>query len=270
MEAYMDNQCRSKTMLQNTDRVAPQPPNCRGTRGTSLSQFVYLGLLASSLLLIGLTTQAQDSTKQQDKLLTQESGFLGDNYSKLQPDPNNADLLIYWKNKDLLKTSSKFILDPVTVYLLPEAQQRGIDPEQLSKLTQYFTKAISGELKSGHYELVTEPGPGVMVLRVAITNVEPTGGKENAALKGAETAAVHAAAPGASLLVPRLSVGKVAIEGEMVDSVSGEIMMAFMTSKSGRRYFSGLKAYEKWGDIDAAFRAWAKNFRERLDKAHES
>jgi len=43
-----------------------------------------------------------------------------------------------------------------------------------------------------------------------------------------------------------------------------------MTSKSGRRYFSGLKAYEKWGDIDAAFRAWAKTFREWLDKAHES
>ena len=47
-------------------------------------------------------------------------------------------------------------------------------------------------------------------------------------------------------------------------------MVAVMTSKSGRRYFSGLKAYEKWGDIDAAFRAWAKTFREWLDKAHES
>ncbi len=56
----------------------------------------------------------------------------------------------------------------------------------------------------------------------------------------------------------------------MVDSVSGDVMVAFMSSKSGRRYFSGLKAYEKWGDIDAAFSSWAKNFRERLDKAHES
>jgi hypothetical protein len=72
------------------------------------------------------------------------------------------------------------------------------------------------------------------------------------------------------LLIPRLSVGKVAIEGEVVDSTSGDVMVAFMTSKSGRRYFSGLKAYGKWGDIDAAFRAWAKNLRERLDKAHES
>jgi hypothetical protein len=221
--------------------------------------------------MIGLTTQAQDLSKQQDKLLSHESGFLGDCYSKLQPDPKNADLLIYWKNEDVLKNSSKFILDPVTVYLLPEAQQRGIDPEQLAKLAQYFTKAIRDELLgSGRYEVVTEPGPGVVVLRLAITDVEPTGGKENAAVKGAAMAASTAVAPGASMVVPRLSVGKVAIEGEMVDSVSGQQMVAFMTSKSGRRYFSGLKAYEKWGDIDAAFRTWAKNFRERLDKAHES
>jgi len=233
------------------------------------NSLIGFSLLVSSLLVMAFATQAQDS-KEQEQLLSQESGFLGDYYSKLGPDSTNSDLLTYWKNKDVLKNSRKFILDPVIVYLLPEAQQRGIDPEQLAKLTQYFTNAIKDELKSGHYQLVTEPGPGVMVLRVAITNVQPNGGKENAGVKGAEIAATHAVAPGVSLLVPRLSVGKVGIEGEIVDSASGDVMVAFMTSKSGRRYFSGLKAYEKWGDIDAAFKTWAKGFRERLDKAHES
>jgi Protein of unknown function (DUF3313) len=223
------------------------------------SNLIGFSLLLSSLLVVALTTQAQD-TKEEDQLLSQESGFLGDYYSKLGPDPSNSDLLTYWKDKDVLKDSRTFILDPVIVYLLPEAQQRGIDPEQLAKLTQSFTQDIKDELKSGHYNLVTEPGPGVMVLRVAITNVQPNGGKENAGVKGAEIAATHAVAPGVSLLVPRLSVGKVGIEGEIVDSVSGDVMVAFMTSKSGRRYFSGLKAYEKWGDIDAAFKAGQRAF----------
>jgi hypothetical protein len=58
------------------------------------------------------------------------------------------------------------------------------------------------------------------------------------------------------------------IEGEMLDSTSGERMVAFITSKGGRRWFSGLKGFKKWADIEAAFRSWAKEFRERLDEAH--
>jgi Protein of unknown function (DUF3313) len=270
MEADMHNQHPSGRVRQDSKRVTPGSQNFCPTRPAPFFEFVNVSLLLSALLLMGLATQAQESPKEQEKMAKQESGFLGD-YSKLQPDPKNSDLLIYWKSEDALKNSSKFILDPVIVYLLPEAQQRGIDPEQLAKLTQYFTKAITDELTgSGRYEIVSEPGPGVMVLKVAITNVEPNGGKTNAAVKGAATAASVAVAPGASMVMPRISVGKVSIEGEMDDSVSGERMVAFMTSKGGRRYFSGLKAYQKWGDIEAAFRSWAKNFRERLDKAHES
>ena len=196
---------------------------------------------------------------------------MGDSYSKLVPDPGNGDWLTYFKTRDVLKNSDTFLLEPVKVYLVPEAQQRDIEPEQLDKLSQYFTKAIQDELAAGHYKLVTEPGPGVMVLRFAITNVEPNGGKKNMVATGAADVALYGAAPlGTGLLMPRLSVGRVSIEGEMVDSVSREVDMAFMTSKGGRRFFSGLKAFQKWGDIDAAFRGWAKNFRIRLDKAHQS
>jgi hypothetical protein len=253
-------------MLQSIERVAPKP---QSTRPRSLSQVICLSALASSLLLMGLTTRAQDLSKKQGQILSKQSGFLTD-YARLQPDPKNPDLLIYWKNKDILKTANKFIVDPVMIYLLPQADQRGINAADLDKLAQTFTQAIKDELTaSGQYEVVTEPGPGVLELAVALTNVEPTSGKKNAALKGAATAASIAVAPGASLAVPRLSVGKVAIEGEVLNS-SGEVEVEFMTSKAGRRYFSGLKQYQTWGDINAAFKSWAKGFRQRLDKAHES
>jgi len=220
-------------------------------------------------LLIGFPTQAQESSKPQEAESRQVSGFLGD-YSGLYPDPKNGDLLIYQKSKDTLKNYRKFIIDPVTVYLLPEAQDRGIDPDDLDRLARYFTDAITDQLVEADYEVVTDPGPGVAELQIAITNVEPTGGKKNAALKAGATAASVAVAPGASLLVPRLSVGKVGIEGEIIDSVSGERVVAFVTGKGGRRWFSGLKAYKKWGDIEAAFRSWAKEFRKRVDELHES
>ncbi len=229
-----------------------------------------LTVLVGSLLLAGIPARPQEASKKQDKLWTQESGFLGETYAKLQPDRENTDWLIYFKSPDVLRTSNTFMLDPVKVFLVPEAQQRDIDPADLAKLADYFAKAMREELQAGHYNVVTEPGPGVMVLRFAITNVAPNGGKTNAVVSGAEAAATHAVAPGAGILAPRLKVGRVSIEGEMVDSASEQVEMAFMTSKSGRRFFSGLKAFQKWGDIDAAFRSWAKNFRQRLDRAHAS
>jgi len=275
----MSEQSPARKMPRDLARItAPRVTTARSvrvTRGKWFAQFACLSVLAGSLLLLGLVAKAhggaQDSAQEQAKIASQESGFLGDYYSKLQPDPKGSDLVIYWKAPDVLKDSSTFILDPVIVYLLPAAQHRGIDPVQLAKLAQYFTNAVRGALtKSGKYQVVTKPGPGVMVLKLAITNVEPTGGKENLAVEGAATAATMAVAPGVGLIVPTLSVGKVSIEGEMVDSVSGDVDVAFMSSRSGRRFFGGLKSCEKWADIDAAFRAWANNFRERLDKAHES
>jgi hypothetical protein len=244
------------------NRVAPQPKNRRVIRATPRWRFALLGLFSTCVIIMGFTVRAQESRP--------VSGFLGD-YSGLVPDAKNGDLLVYEKDANVLKKYNKFIFDPITIYLLPEAQDRGIDADDLERLAQYFHDAVTDELKkSGRYEIVTTPGPDVLELNVAITNVEPTGGKKNAAVKGAAAAASVAIVPGIGLAVPRLSVGKVSIEGEMLDSTSGERQVAFVTGRGGRRWFSGLSGFKKWADIEAAFRTWAKNFRGRLDEAHGS
>ena len=258
----------SAAPLQNHDDSTAKSSKRGAARMTLFLRFACLSLLAGLMLAVWVLAQTQET--QQDSSSKKISGFLGD-YSALSPDPKNGDLLIYKKSANALKGYHKFIIEPVTVYLLPEAQDRGIDPDDLDRLARYFTDAIEDQLlASGSYDVVTEPGPGVAVLRVAITNVEPTGRGSNAAVKGGAAAASIAVAPGASLAVPRLSIGKIGIEGEMVDSVSGDRIAAVVTSKSGRRWFSGLNAYKKWGDIESAFRSWAKDFRKRLDQANQT
>ena len=235
---------------------------------TSFWKLTTLSVLASSVLLIGITGRAQDSEKKQTAGSKPVSGFLGD-YSSLTPDPKNSDLLLYEKDRSAMKKYDKFIINPITIYLLPEARDRGIDPDDLERLAKYFRDAVTDELKkSGRYQVVTTPGPDVLELNVAITNVEPTGKGKNAAVAGSSAVASAATVPGIGLAVPRLSVGKVSIEGEMLDSTSGERQVAFVTGKAGRRWFSGLRGFKKWADIEAAFRAWAKNFRERVDEVH--
>lgn len=162
-------------MLTRNNRVAPQSQNRRVIRATPHWRFALLGLLATCVFVIGFTVRAQESRP--------VSGFLGD-YSGLAPDAKNGDLLLYEKDANVLKKYNKFIFDPVTIYLLPEARDRGIDPDDLERLAKYFHDAVTSELKkSGRYEIVTTPGLDVAELSVAITNVEPTGGKRNVAVK---------------------------------------------------------------------------------------
>jgi Protein of unknown function (DUF3313) len=256
---------------QSKSRRPTKPIPGQSVPRSSAHRIHASAVLACWLLLAVSPVHSQEPSKKQEKLLTHESGFLGDDtYGKLQPDAGNSDWVIYFRDPDVLKRSDSFLLEPVKVFFVPEVQQRDINPADQAKLEDYFTKAIKNELQAGHYNLVSEPGPGVKSLRFAITDVEPNGSKTNAAVTGTTAVATHAVAPGVGELVPRLKVRKVSIEGEMIDSSSGKVEMAFMTSKSGRRFFSGLKAFQKWGDIDAAFRSWAKNFRQRLDKAHAS
>src|SRR5579859_6159834 len=93
-----------------------------------------LTALAELLLPAATLVRAQDPSKKQDRLLEHESGFLGDTYAKLQPDPGNSDWLIYFKDFEVFKKSDTFVLDPVKVLLVPEAEKRNIDQAELDKL----------------------------------------------------------------------------------------------------------------------------------------
>jgi hypothetical protein len=62
---------------------------------------------------------------------------------------------------NVLKKYSKFIFAPITIYLLPEARDRDIDPDDLERLAKYFHDAVTDELtKSGRYEIVTTSRAG--------------------------------------------------------------------------------------------------------------
>ena len=233
-------------------------------------RILALPVIAGLLVLAAIPARALGPSKQQKKLRREESGFLGDYYRKLRPDPRHRDWLIFIEHRDTFRKSNVFLVDKAQVFLIRKARERDIPQQDLDRLAGDFTTAVRDQLRDGHYTLVDQPGPGVIRLRLAITNVEPNGGAANLAAAGGEAVAAHAVVPvpGVSELVPRIMVGKVSVEGEMVDSQTGDVEMAFMTAKSGRRMFSGLRAFRKWADIDAAFRDWAKNFRQRLDQAH--
>ena len=102
------------------------------------------------------------------------SGFLGD-YPRMRPSPRISGAWGWWHPRKRISDYLKIMIDPVTVFLHPQAQSRGVNPDELKELADYFRyQMVSRILSSGKYEIVHAAGPGVLRIRAAITDVQPS------------------------------------------------------------------------------------------------
>jgi hypothetical protein len=62
-------------------------------------------------------------------------------------------------------------------------------------------------------------------------------------------------------------LGGASMEGELLDSVTGEQIAAVVQSQVGKRL--SLEGLSKWGDAKAVIDDWAETFVERLDEARK-
>ena len=95
------------------------------------------------------------------------------------------------------------------------------------------------------------PGPGTARLHIGITDVDDT--------IGALNLTIYTKITGAGL-------GGAAMEGEMVDSVTGEQIVAVIRWGSGSRILRA--GFTHTGDAKILMDRWAKGLRQRIDEAH--
>ncbi len=182
------------------------------------------------------------------------SGFLQD-YSALHQDPEDESLFWYevpdvdWKNY------KKLMIDPVVVYFHPMAKERQINPEALNELAQYFRDTVVEEVQDA-YPIVDQPGPDVLRIRAAITDLIPANPVINA------TMVVAVGLP--------VDMGGAAMEAEFLDSQTGKPLGAVVDKKVGvplnpEDYVVG---FTKWGHAKTACDAWAELLRASLDEVH--
>ncbi len=177
------------------------------------------------------------------------SGFLGD-YPRMRPSPRISGAWGWWNPRKRISDYVKIMIDPVTVYLHPQAQSHGVNPDELQELADYFRDEMASRiLSSGKYEIVRRAGPGVLRIRAAITDVQPNKVVLNV------TPAVGATG---------LGVGGASVEVECLDTESGERILAVIATRKADP-FEVQADSSKWGQTRAVLREWAQVLREALD-----
>lgn len=178
---------------------------------------------------------------------TQQAGFLK-NYAQLKPDPK-IDGASSYRAPDLY-SYRKFLIDPVIVHFAANTKGTAIDPAKLKELTDHFHDEAVKAL-SKNYQVVGNPGPGVLRLRVAITNIVETTPLLN----------IHPA-----MKLTGAGLGGASMEAEGIDSQTGKRVAAIVETAQGNRLSIGA-GLSQLGHAKQVIEGWVERFVKRLDEA---
>ena len=202
-------------------------------------------------------------------------GFLSD-YSKLAPMEDDKDAFKYVDTSVDFSKYNKLLLDRIKVWYKDDSDYKGIDPDELKALTDYFHQAVVKAV-GDDYEIVSEPGPDVLRVRLAVTDIVPNKPEASVVTLAVPFAWVADAGTGVAKgeTGSTAFTGEATIEMEAMDSVSSQQVAAYIDREVGKKYnwdkgigegvSSYMKAYSKWDYTKKAMDAWAQRLKSALD-----
>jgi len=217
-----------------------------------------LSLISLIAIAVLISACASSSSKQDGP-----TDFLAD-YEGFQTGPEDGPALIWFPegidNFEEFKTSfagyKTILVDPIIVSY--DKADVPIDPADVAKLVGRLEQAMKDNL-TPEYPIVTEPGPGVVRVSVALAHID------NPSTAGAFL----------STFTPvglALSAGSAATSGEAYNSGSATMEVILSDSVTGKALAAGIDRYtgSKLGSVKEnnaayeAFEVWSKRFRKLL------
>ena len=238
--------------------------------------------IAAAMLLGGCADLTGPSTTvtASDPARITRTGFLSD-YGRLTLAPG-GDGALCWRKPELdLKRYNKVLINRILVTIKAD-QQEGVDPTDLKSLVDYFHGALVKELKP-QMQIVNEPGPGVIVLRIALTDLVPTQVSRSLAGTAIPYGFVAEAGSGVATGRPAGStpyLGETGIEMQFLDGASGVVLAECADTQIGRKYAADVDAgaagatntwvkgymssFQSWSYARDAFDKWARQIATRF------
>ena len=216
--------------------------------------YVTLALVAAALLMTGCFFTGKRARS------VEFSGWMGEDvYSLLKKGDSNGALYSYAKPGVNSAWYTKMLLDPIVIYNPAKENP----PEDVQKSANNFYSILVKTL-SKDYEMVKEPGPNTVRVRVAVTNISPGSGT-------AQTiSSVVPIGIGVSVVSNWISgkpagSGDVSVEVILTDARTNELLGAGVDRRIADK--SLRTAMDTWNAVTKVQEIWAKIFAYRLCKA---
>jgi hypothetical protein len=189
-------------------------------------------------------------------------GFLHGYYKDLQPGPEGGAKMRWLKPGVDFGKYNKIMLDSVVFFLAADSEYKGINAEDMKELADSCDKEVVDALKET-YPIVAEPGPDVVRLRFAITDL-----KQSRPVVSAITSVVPVGL-GISLIKKGATgswsgSGATSAEFMALDSMTNEVIAVAQDERSA----AFTERFSKWGSAEDAFKFWGDRIKLFLARAH--
>jgi hypothetical protein len=227
--------------------------------GSRKNQRSASAALLALLACAALGCAANGEQQQAGKVL--RTSFLK-NYDELQSGKEGQALLRYVNPGADFSRYDKIKLDPVMVWTKQGSSLADQPMDEVQSLVDHLDASLRESL-GRDYQLVEKPGPGVMRLRVAITEADGA---------PAVMGTVSGTGPGAHMIqgARKLATGtstfvdSAGVEAELLDSQTEERLAAAIDRRVVQT------SAQSWDDINQMFDFWADKLAERLKEARSA
>lgn len=161
------------------------------------------------------------------------------------------------------------MVDQPEIFIAADSKYKGAKGDQLKALADIARLSTIERLEMGGYAIASEPGPDVLYMRWAITDLYLQKKKRGLLTYTPLGMVVHATKSAAVRdLWKKIDIAELSLELEISDLVTGEILGAAVSSQQGLRKAKGQSAdLVSWQELEALFETVGERIRCQLSNA---
>lgn len=190
-------------------------------------QIVFMASTLAASLGLPAIAAAQD--------VSFDKTFLTD-YSRLAPRQSDRGAEFVYVAPQAVEKVVKYegvMVDQPEILISPDSPYKGAKPENLLAVANSMRDAMDARLKNGHYNIVDKPGPGIIYVRVALTDLQVEKKKRSLLEYTPIGAVVGFGVDAMKDFQKKYDILKMVLQAEITDSVTNEVYGQYVMVTGG-------------------------------------
>ena len=227
---------------------------------------ILLAISAASALALAQGSLAQAPMRAYDKTFLTNYDLLVPRASTKTGQPGDLAYIAPGAVKRL-SAYNAVMVDQPEILFSPDSKIKGMKPDDLKALSEALRDTLSGSLAEGGYSVTQKPGPGVVYLRVALTDVMVEKKKRGLLAYTPAGAVIKAGSDLVKETFNKVDFIETTFQAEIVDSMSNDVLAALVAERGTRKAEGQKETRIDMDEMQQNMRAWSHRLRCQLDNS---